>query len=73
MDAGQGFYMFCPFGKRNMVLLGRAMDGEWEEDAEEIAMCNVPQISSEPTETLSQPIIPTDTEVCTSNNIEELR
>ena len=71
MDAGQGFDMFCPFGKGNMVLLGQAMDGEREED-EEIAMCNAPQISSEHTETLSQPIIPVDTEVCTSDNIEEL-
>ena len=33
-----GFDMFCPFGNGNMVLLGRATEGEREEDEEEIAM-----------------------------------
>ena len=72
MDAGQGFDMFCPFGKWNMVLLGRATEGEREEDEEEIEMATAPQIPSEHANSSLQPILPTETETCTSDSIEEL-
>jgi hypothetical protein len=72
MDVGQGFDMFCPFGNGNMVLLGRATEGERKEDEEEIAMATARQISSEPTDSSLQPTLPAETRACTSDDIEEL-
>jgi hypothetical protein len=68
MEKGEGFDMFCPFGKKRMVLLDGLMEGERNEDEEEM---DIRPPEEELNAEHANPI-PTNTEIQDEPDIEDM-
>ena len=69
MERGEGFDMFCPFGKKRMVLLDGLMEGERNEDDEEMDI-RLPEEGSNADEHANS--VPANTDMQDDPDIEDM-